>query len=294
MATTPEQRAAAEQQYDTAEYDQGAVATYGSYCDAQDSIDGTPWKSYCPAEADNCAPSHNWCILKWCYIKDMEACKAAGGDPQKSDVFKTADGDGSLYFSYQTCGNENCYNEETEDGTVVDIWSDSGTIPKFASGKCPAGEQCGIIDGCKCLATTEAQRDAAENQYDTTEYDQDAVARYGASCDAQDSITGTPWNSYCPQDANMCEPSHNWCVGKWCYIKDMEACKAAGGDPQKSDVFKTAAGDGSLYFSYQTCGNENCYNEETEDGTVVDIWSDSGTIPKFSTGECPAGVEDCD
>eukprot|EP00931_Biecheleriopsis_adriatica_P063098 TRINITY_DN38169_c0_g2_i2.p1 TRINITY_DN38169_c0_g2~~TRINITY_DN38169_c0_g2_i2.p1 ORF type:complete len:346 (+),score=65.54 TRINITY_DN38169_c0_g2_i2:74-1111(+) len=80
------------------------IQYYGTSCMAWDQVPGTPWSSFCPADADWCNQDYNWCQLPWCYVGS--SCKTS----VPSSVFKGADV--AVFFSYDTClDTPDCYSD---------------------------------------------------------------------------------------------------------------------------------------------------------------------------------------
>ena len=100
------------------------IAWYGTSCVAWDRIPETPWREYCPSDADFCTREDNWCVLPWCYVS--QACPTA----KKTDVFAPKD----FYYSYETCGGPNCYEKTTRD----ELFGVQKVCPAWAD--CPNGE----------------------------------------------------------------------------------------------------------------------------------------------------------
>jgi len=92
------------------------IHRYGSECAAWDYEDDTPWKSFCPYDADYCHPDLHWCGMKWCYVS--EACPTG----HSSDVFEGA----PMWYSYDACGNPDCY---TGYAWIVEAFPDDSMCP---------------------------------------------------------------------------------------------------------------------------------------------------------------------
>ena len=217
------------------------VRIVGTTCAAWDQIPGTPWAQYCPAEADWCHSSYNWCQLPWCFVG--ASCETKREIPEFA-------GSLAAYYSYDTClSAPDCRNmpydaacpfdsTDISWATATDCnegWSDSchclyqgGTLPMDVYMKFPLGEP------GKFLQLTN-------------------IAIYGTSCAAWDQIPGTPMSTMCTFGSDWSNSMFNWCQIPWCYVS--ETCVSA----IKSQVFN---GSSVMHYSYDACGNApDCYND---------------------------------
>jgi hypothetical protein len=109
---------------------------YGEYCRAWDNptndLDITPYGACKAANRDVCG-NENYCTLEWCYVT------AACANKKQSNAFK----DQALYYSYDICGNPDCFASENNVGCP---YGTSCPVPA-----CPVGSDselaCGGADG---------------------------------------------------------------------------------------------------------------------------------------------------
>merc|ERR1719266_2825324 len=125
---------------------------------------GTPWYSSCEG-ADTCG-AKNWCATSWCFVG--ENCSTA----HTSTVFT---GIQQHFYSYEACGNMNCYDAPTDPHCPYDPHN-----------VCPSGCECLYPDG---LPASKYQGTAYANLAN--------VANYGSFCSAWDKLPATPWHSSC-------------------------------------------------------------------------------------------------
>ena len=245
------------------------IAMYGTTCAAWDAMPGTPWKEYCPDEKDFCHKDNNWCQTPWCYVDD----DCASG--YETDVFAPQ----KFKFSYEACSSEYisvpmCYitDKPATDGIT------GKAAANFASGVCPFDPKeegdCMLhqkLDACACINHGAA---LGENIYSDTDYKGlKHIAWYGTSCVAWDRVPETPWRQYCPSSTDFCTRADNWCVLPWCYVS--RDCPTA----KKTDVFAPK----EFYFSYETCGGPNCYDETMRD----ELFGVQKVCPAWA--DCPNG-----
>jgi len=109
---------------------------YGEYCrawdDPTDDNDITPYGA-CRADNRDVCGNENYCTLAWCYVT------AACANKKQSDAFK----DQVLYYSYDICGNPDCFASENNVGCP---YGTSCPVPA-----CPVGSDselaCGGVNG---------------------------------------------------------------------------------------------------------------------------------------------------
>jgi hypothetical protein len=107
--TTETLRKRSANQYTDSKFDSKVIEMYGSSCAAWDSMNGGPYKDYCPSNLDPCSQASNWCKQKWCYVNDPIACSARGFDVAGGSVFAPVSGEINTYYSYGLCGYPDCY-----------------------------------------------------------------------------------------------------------------------------------------------------------------------------------------
>jgi len=234
--------------------DYESIKMYGTSCAAWDFVTGTPWKDSCPddAKTDYSHPDYNWCQQSWCYVsKDCP-------DAVASSVFK---GSKVAFYSYKACSMKaDCYSgiawkkkefdaSDTEHCPFDPYGDKSYRIFKKAA-NCACLFHGNILDEKIYTKYPEASDDGKKTPGMYKDFA--SIKQYGTTCAAWDQVKGTPWESFCPSDADWCNKDFNWCQQPWCYVsKDCETAVA-------SSVFK---GSDVAFYSYDTCLNTpDCYS----------------------------------
>jgi len=228
---------------DPGKYNTGydAIDIYGTTCAAWDQMEGTPWKSYCPDNADFSLVANSWCQAPWCYVASSCSSKIA------SSVFA---GSSTAYYSYATCGNTpDCYTNSGA-GVTGCPYDPHGT----KTNKIHKGGDCACTYQGNTLASS------LYNNYPTSNpgryKDYAGIKNYGTTCAAWDQLPNTPWFSYCPSGSDWCHQTFNWCQLPWCYVNENCNTRIA------SSVFK---GSTTAYYSYDTClSTPDCYTNSAE------------------------------
>lgn len=171
-----------------------------------------------------------WCAQAWCYV---DACNCDIPIlPKVSSYLPGASYRGKpMFYSYNTCGGE-------------DSWTDA--VPQVG------------IAGCRCIGF-DGQQGTMEVSVGKGKK-ADYPAEIGGSCKAWDHNT----HPSCKGDK---PPS--WCKAKWCFV-DPCSCKLAGDIPPKiSSYLPEATFTGkSIYYSYETCGEEDEWTQNNDKACV--------------------------
>lgn len=218
------------------------ISAYGTSCSLWDQMPGTPFfEGSCNLEngADYCADS--WCQSRWCYV-DPSCPSAVTFTPGWASPGV------SVTYSYETCGNPNCWVNPDAAGCPFD--------PEH---------RCDGTDPCKCLY---GEGGLPESMYKGgTHENSPIIGEYGASCSAMDMVAGTPWfDDYCDvsKGADIC--ANSWCLQKWCYVDQ----KCPGAIPINSGWWAPDMKDTTMYYSYTTCGNPDCFSSSDDPGCPYD------------------------
>lgn len=197
------------------------VKTYGTNCGLWDQMPGTPFYESCnkSSGADFCANS--WCQARWCYV-DPSCPSAAKVTPGWTTPGTTTS------FSYEACASVDCYTGT--EGCPYD--------PEGACGK----------PSCAC----KYQNGKIPEEWYTggTGATLSMMPYYGTSCTAWDSMPGLP---YYNSSADVCADS--WHIESWCYV-DANCPSAA---TVKNPAWSNPNMDVTVHFSYEACGNPDCY-----------------------------------
>jgi hypothetical protein len=135
------------------------------------------------------------------------------------------------YKLYSTSTTSSATSSDTSSTVASSVTTTSSTTP----------------DPCLCLFEGSV---LPSSFYEGTSYGSSTmIQQYGTSCDAWDSMPGTPWYGYCPTGADFCASDFNWCSAPWCYVASICDTKV------QTSVFYPE----ELYYSYEACGAPNCY-----------------------------------
>jgi len=251
---------------------------YGSTCAAWDQMPGTPWYSSNSERYSSCSGSRdwghgnfNWCQQPWCYVD------AGCADGVASSVYT---GSSIAYYSYKSCGNAaDCYTDIAGNASWVASDASDGMFPW--EGVWPAGCPYDPTGGatykvhksgtCACAFQGQHIPASIYDNYPTATpgryQNYPGIKFYGSTCASWDQVSGTPWKSSCPTNADWCHYDNNWCQEPWCYVQSSCATAVA------SSVF---AGSAMATYSYDTClSTPDCYT-----GTP---WC----APSSPPGNCP-------
>ncbi|CAD7950566.1 unnamed protein product [Amoebophrya sp. A120] len=239
-----------------------SIKVYGTSCAAWDSVSGTPWKQYCPADGktDFCTAGNNYCQIPWCYVDPVKCSTGIS-----TTVF--ASSGTAMAYSYDTCRSApDCYTTAGKTANAAKCPYDSKENEFYTPHVCKLK---GTFSDCSCKAQGTNHTTAFLDMYPITNPGQyknlGAVGIYGSSCAAWDRVPDTPWVSYCQTPANF-GTTDNWCTSPWCYAD--ESCTWG----VQSSVFQ---GSPLAFYSYQSCGVNNCYT------------SVPGISSTTATGFCP-------
>ena len=243
-----------------------SIAVYGTTCAAWDRIPETPMASTCASSSDWSSATVNWCQVPWCYVS--ESCVSA----VRSEVFN---GSSLLHYSYDACGNApDCYNSFASDPRCPYDPTGDGTFVVHKGA------------GCECLFYGTALPSDVYLSFPAEDPGRYANMSFihilGTTCAAWDQMPGTPWAHYCPQSADWCHSSYNWCQLPWCFVG--EGCSSKLSLPE-------FAGSAAAYYSYDTClSTPDCRNmpfdaacpfEPTDTG-----WATATECPNSWTDVC--------
>jgi len=173
-------------------------------------------------------PDKGWCKESWCFV-DPCNCKT-NTLPQPSDMAPDTTFRGKpLYYSYAACGGKNHWNKQPPN-----------------MGK----------PGCRCVGfdtfpgTTEVTwKDPNTSAESTIMYPADM----GGTCRKWDGDT----HPMCKGEGVLPE----WCTQRWCYV---DPCSCNIEEPPKVTMYQPQATytGKSLYYSYETCGEEDHFTTE--------------------------------
>lgn len=219
-------------------YKQGKTnlsADFGAYCSRWDLFTPTCTKDEKP----------DWCRKKWCYV---DPCKCKLKAPPRADkgwgiMFQG----GPIYWSYETCGEEDGSSNEAE----------MKRAKKMQKALCKAkrkgdwDEKTWGNKKCKCRGYSGI---SGEIEHTNFSYPGDV----GSKCAAWDKDV----NPSC-----LVEEPPVWCSKKWCYV-DPCRCKQEkiGGAPTRTEgTGYYAASGNTIAYSYETCGEMNAYSAHESD-----------------------------
>jgi len=176
----------------------------------------------------NPGPGKGWCGESWCFV-DPCNCKT-DVMPQPSDLAPDTTFRGKpLYYSYDACDSKNYWSKD---------------IPNMGK------------PGCRCVGfdafpgTTEVDwKDPKTNVTTTVEYPADM----GGTCRKWDDNE----HPMCKGEGEKPE----WCNQRWCYV---DPCSCDIDQPPKVTMYQPEATytGKSLYYSYETCGEEDHFTKE--------------------------------
>jgi hypothetical protein len=243
-----------------------------------------------------------WCQDKWCYVDpcncDIEVL------PKKSTYLPGSTFQGkTVYYSYATCGNQDQWTAENNEGACVNadsaedcsdktdcLWKDGRCGGKEIMGECAVKtpEQIGKPK-CKCVGIfNQAGSTFMQIGQDKVKYPADA----GAMCSSWDKEAHPDCLSDSPPD---------WCEKSWCYVDPCE-CELEVPPKTSSYMENTTFQGKPLYYSYATCdavdtftkeeATEACVNQDSADkcnALTKCAWAPTNEcLGKELVGKCPS------
>lgn len=192
---------------------------------------------------------HGWCAQSWCYVDpcncDLEE------KPKPTSYLPDGQYQGKpIYFSYATCGSK-------------DTWSKKQKLEMKAFDKavCEKKEHYSKHVGkneCKCIGI---DGEDGATEFLVSGKPVAFPANAGATCGAWDLKSN-------PMCAGNSTDMPAWCAKKWCYV---DPCSCSLEVPPKTSSYLPYArvGGKSVYFSYDTCGDDDVWTAKNHKHACV-------------------------